>query len=227
MIYLILGMMVSFLLNMVNNEIEVSNIHIEPTKFVALTFDDGPGPYTDKLLDFLYEYNIVATFYVMGFAVSRREDTFIRTVNLGHEIGNHTWLHENLVDITTEEGIKTYTKTSDLIYNLAGIRPQTARPPFGALDEEVEEMHEYLGYPIILWSVDTRDWETRDAYEIYNETMANISDGSIILMHDIHKSTYEAIRKIIPSLIEMGFGFKTVSDLIGDMQPGNIYRRGN
>lgn len=231
MMHLILSIIISFLFGISSNY-EIKSIpayveRIEPTKFVALTFDDGPGPYTDRLLDFLYEYDVFATFYVMGFSVYRRSETFIRTVNLGHEIGNHTWLHENLVYITTEEGIETYTKTSDLIYELASIRPKTARPPFGSLDERVEEMHEYLDYPIVLWSLDTRDWETRDPYKIYNEIMENIFDGAIILMHDIHKSTYYAIRKVIPRLIEMGFGFKTVSELVGYMESGNIYRRGN
>ncbi|MCL2610414.1 MAG: polysaccharide deacetylase family protein [Defluviitaleaceae bacterium] len=223
MLYLILGIMIT-MTSVVNTPEEVP-IN-EPQKLVALTFDDGPGPYTDRLLDFFSEHNVVATFYVMGSSIQRRPETLIRTARLGHEIGNHSWLHENLTEVGTRKALNTMRRTSDIILELTGERPRTARPPYGATDERVQNILRILGNPIVLWSVDTRDWETREVEAIYNHIINGAENGAIILMHDIHRTTYEAVKKAVPSLIEMGFGFATVSEILGEMEPGEIYRRG-
>ena len=236
MVYLILGIMLTLTTQVMSYEMDLSNVNVvnavaadiqnEPRNLISLTFDDGPGAYTDSLLDFFYEYDVIATFYVLGSAVERRRETLIRMYNLGHEIGNHSWNHENLTELSAREVINTMRRTSDLIEELTGSRPLTARPPYGAVDSRVQTILRILDNPIVLWSVDTRDWETREVEFVYYQIINGAENGAIILMHDIHRTTYEAVKKAIPTLTEMGFEFVTVSEILGEMNPGQIYRRG-
>lgn len=195
-------------------------------KIIALSFDDGPGRYTNAILDILEEYNVRATFFVLGSAIEQRPETFLRTVELGHEIGNHTWNHENLTGLSAWQITQTLRNTSNLIEELTGQAPSIMRPPYGAFGSREQSIIERLGYSVIMWSVDPRDWERRNSRAIYNHITQNARHGDIILLHDIHRTTYQAVDKLIPSLIERGFTFVTVGQLLGETTPGRVYRAG-
>ncbi|MBQ3490395.1 MAG: polysaccharide deacetylase family protein [Clostridia bacterium] len=185
---------------------------------IALTFDDGPHPYrTDDVLRLLEQYGIRATFFVIGENVSYYPEPFKRTVAAGHEIGNHTYHHKLLSETcekTIEEEIR---KTDDIIFRTAGYRPKIFRPPEGAYSDCALKAAKSMDYSVILWTVDTRDWEKPPVQVIVDNVMKNVKGGSILLFHDyMHKNaqTLEALEILIPKLLEKGYEFVTVSELI-------------
>ncbi len=185
---------------------------------IALTFDDGPHPYrTDDVLRLLAQYGIKATFFVIGENVSYYPEPFKRTVAAGHEIGNHTYHHKLLSEScekTIEEEIR---KTDEIIFETAGYRPKIFRPPEGAYSVCALKAAHSMNHRVILWTVDTRDWEKPPAQTIVDNVMKNIKGGSILLFHDyMHKTaqTMEALEILIPKLLEKGYKFVTVSELI-------------
>ncbi|MDE0634079.1 MAG: polysaccharide deacetylase family protein [Caldilineaceae bacterium] len=176
---------------------------------VALTFDDGPSYYTEGLLDTLKEHNVKATFFVLGAQVRIQSETVQRMFQEGHQIGNHTWDHPNLTRLSDVQIREQLQLTDDLIAQLIGEQTPFLRPPYGAYNESVLAAS---GLPIIFWSVDPLDWKDRDAATV----AARIADapvGAIILSHDIHKSTVEAVPAIIAALHARGIRFVTVSKL--------------
>lgn len=189
---------------------------------IALTFDDGPHPYkTDAVLDLLEQYHIKATFFVIGENVSYYPEPFKRTVALGHEIGNHTF-HHTLLSETCEKTIaEEIRKTDEIIFKTAGYRPKVFRPPEGAYGECALKAANSMNHQVILWTVDTRDWERPPANTIVENVLKNTKGGSIILFHDyMHKSahTMEALEILIPKLLEKGYEFVTVSELIASKE---------
>ena len=190
----------------------------EPTKKIALTFDDGPHPrYTERILKILERYDIKATFFVIGVNIQNYPEPFAKIVAAGHEIGNHTYHHKTLsgtCDATIREEIR---KTDEIIFKTAGYRPKIFRPPEGAYGECALKAAQSMDLRMILWTVDTRDWERPSAQTIVERVMANVKGGSILLFHDyMHKNahTLEALEIILPKLLEKGFEFVTVSELI-------------
>ena len=186
---------------------------------IALTFDDGPHPYrTNEVLDLLERYHVRATFFVVGENVSYYPEPFKRAVALGHEIGNHTY-HHTLLSETCESTItEEIRKTDEIIFQTAGIHPKLFRPPEGAYGECALNTAQSMNYRMILWTADTRDWERPPAQTIVETVMANVKGGSILLFHDyMHKNaqTMKALDTLIPKLLEKGFEFVTVSELIG------------
>jgi len=208
------------------------NSRIDPSRpMIALTFDDGPGGLTDEVLDILERYNVIATFYVIGRQVDRFSETVLRAHNMGCEIANHTWSHSSL-DQASRDTIRAQLQdTSAAIENLIGAPPLHMRPPFGRISTDVEDITRELGLPIIFWSIDPSDYLSgRSPERIYNEIMDNVQDRDIILLHDIHERTIEATRSLIPSLINRGFQFVTVSELMHfsgiTLRPGESYQHG-
>lgn len=201
----------------------------EPTKKrVALTFDDGPhGENTNAILDVLEEYDVPATFFVVGNRIAGREDIIRRMEELGCEIGNHTFDHKDLSKCSDEEMQEQLEKTNEALQAIVGHGSKIVRPPYNGMNKNVLEK---VGYPLILWSVDTRDWETKDSESTYQAATAIKNDGNIILMHDIQNSTPAAVKKIVPELLEKGFEFVTVSQLLeadGEApEAGQTYRVG-
>ena len=179
---------------------------------IALTFDDGPHPIlTPKILDILKKYNIKATFFVVGENVINYPEVASRILNEGHEIGNHTNSH----DAVTRSEIETCEK---IIYELTDYRTKLFRPPQGFINSYVKTTSSSLGYDIILWDIDTRDWDHASPERIYQNVTTNIGAGSIILMHDYisyRSPTPEALERTIPTLLERGYRFVVVSELIG------------
>ncbi|WP_326907407.1 polysaccharide deacetylase family protein [Sedimentibacter sp. MB31-C6] len=193
-----------------NNKLEERNIN--PDKpMIALTFDDGPSKlYTPRILDILEEYNSVGTFFVLGNNVKNNKDTLIRMIENGHEIGNHSYNHKDITTLSDEELYKQIKGTDDLIRNATGYTPSIMRPPYGTNSEEYNKK---IFKPIILWSIDTLDWENRNTEIIINNILDNVKDGDIILLHDLYDSTAEAVEKVVPELINRGYQLVTVSEL--------------
>lgn len=182
----------------------------EPTKTIAITFDDGPSSFTDRLLDCLQENNAKATFFMVGQEISNFPDTVKKMNELGMELGNHTYSHIELTKLTQEEVSSEIGKTDQLLLDLTGQGASVVRPPFGSINDTVKAE---VGTPMILWSVDTLDWETQDTEKIVQAVMDNAGDGEIILLHDIFKETVDAAEIFIPKLIEEGYALVTVHQL--------------
>ena len=177
---------------------------------IALTFDDGPGKYTSTLLDTLEQYGAHATFFMVGKNVPKYPDEVKRMLEVGCELGNHSYDHAQLTKITPEEIQGQVNNTNGEIENAAGSPATLLRPPFGAVDDNVKQN---VGMPMILWSVDTLDWKTKDANATIENVLTNAEDGDIILMHDIHEQSVEAAIQLIPALQEKGYKLVTVSEM--------------
>lgn len=184
-------------------------------KYVALTFDDGPHPkVTPRVLKTLKEYNAKATFFMLGVQVEYYPDMAQKVAEAGHEIGNHSKGHPNLAKMSLSEVSKQITEASDLIEAATGGKPTLFRPPYGAMNESVKKVTKEQKTPIILWSVDSLDWKSRNAQAVNKEVARNIRPGSIVLMHDIHRSTADALPQMLKSLKKQGYQFVTVSQLL-------------
>ena len=189
----------------------------DPTQkrpMIALTFDDGPGEYTETLLDTVEKYNIHVTFFMLGQNVEGRESTVQRMVQLGCEIGNHTWDHpsQTLPNMDLDSVVQEFQKTDDELVKACGQAATVCRAPYGSI---TEEQMAAVGKPFFMWSTDSLDWKLMDADADYNEIMnSDLSDGSIILMHDIHEPSVKcATEKLIPELVNEGYKLVTVSEL--------------
>ncbi|MDE0143972.1 MAG: polysaccharide deacetylase family protein [Caldilineaceae bacterium] len=190
-------------------QVAEEEINCNEVPCVALTFDDGPSYYTEGLLDTLKEHNVKATFFVLGTQVRIQSETVQRMFQEGHQIGNHTWDHPNLTQLSDTQIREQLQLSDDLIAQLIGEKTPFLRPPYGAYNERVLAAS---GLPIIFWSVDPLDWKDRDAATVAAR-IAEAPVGAIILSHDIHKSTVEAVPAIIAALHARGIHFVTVSKL--------------
>ncbi len=177
---------------------------------IALTFDDGPGQYTDKLLDCLEKYDAKATFFMLGQCIEEYPEIPKRMKELGCELGNHSYSHPQLTSLSYDEISSQFEKTNDLLVKSTGSPATVARTPYGAQDETVCSA---TGLPCFMWSLDTEDWAKMDADAEYDSVIGHVSDGEIVLMHDIHEPSVEAAIRIIPELINQGYKLVTVSEL--------------
>ncbi|MCF7667321.1 MAG: polysaccharide deacetylase family protein [Akkermansiaceae bacterium] len=185
-------------------------------KFIALTFDDGPHPTnTPRLLNILRERNVKATFYVIGRSVNLYPQILRQTVAEGHEIGNHTQTHRLLSKLSDSEVLNELRRCRDSIAQASGATVRTMRPPYGGLlPRQREIVHAKFGYPTILWSVDPLDWKRPGVSVVSSRLIQGASDGGILLAHDIHAPTIDAMPATIDSLLRRGYQFVTVSQLI-------------
>ncbi|MDO4307693.1 MAG: polysaccharide deacetylase family protein [Eubacteriales bacterium] len=181
---------------------------------IAMTFDDGPGQYTDTLLDILEENNARATFFMLGQNVGYYQDTVKRMADMGCEIGSHSWDHPNLYNLSLEDVAKQFSDTDNALIEACGQAATVARAPYG---NESEDIINTVGKPFFMWSLDSLDWSYKDVDLDYQSIMvdnsSSLSDGTIILMHDIHEASVEACKRIIPDLIAQGYKLVTVSEL--------------
>lgn len=200
------------------NEIAVIRGGNTDSMKIALTFDDGPHPKkTDAILNLLKEYGIHATFFVIGQNVSYYPDVLKREVEGGHEIGNHTYHHVLLSKISEKEAEAELQKTEDIIRETANYETRLFRPPEGAYTQSALQPFEHTDYRVVLWTVDTRDWEKASAEKIVETVEKNIRGGSILLFHDYTVKgahTLDALKILIPKLMEEGYEFVTVSELL-------------
>lgn len=185
---------------------------------VAITFDDGPGKYTDRVISILEKYNARATFFVQGKSVAGYASVMKRAVDLGNEIGNHTWSHVNLSSSSTATISQQINSTNTAVYNATGVYPKLYRPPYGAYNKTVLSC---ISMPAIMWSVDTLDWKHRNPAKTLASVQKSTTDGAIILMHDIHSPTADAVESVVRHLLMNNYQLVTVSELIGARQ-GNL-----
>ncbi|MDR0899643.1 MAG: polysaccharide deacetylase family protein [Lactobacillaceae bacterium] len=193
-------------------------------KRIALTFDDGPHAGTsDEILDTLKEFDAKSTWFVIGENVLKYPELSQRISDEGHEIGNHTFTHPSLTSLSSQEILEQVSKTDRAIKDtIGGIEASFVRPPMGDYNDYVEEI---IDRPLILWSVDSLDWEYKDATKIRNAIVGNVDDGDIVLMHAWVHSTSEVLGDILSSLKDEGFEFQTVSEMLGEkLQNAKVVR---
>ena len=194
---------------------------------VALTFDDGPSAHTQRLLDIFEKYGGKGTFFVLGNTLDNRKETLRRMALQGHEIGNHSWSHRQFTNISCDEVKDQIMMTRAKIYEITGIDCKLVRPPYGACNDEIRALGKELGVSFVNWSVDTLDWKSKNADAVYNEIMKDVGDGHIILCHDLHKTTVDAMERVVPALIEKGYQLVTVTELLtsrgGEITTGTMY----
>jgi peptidoglycan-N-acetylglucosamine deacetylase len=201
-------------------KITFSQCHVEGP-YVAMTFDDGPhGANTPRLLDMLRQRKIHATFYMVGQCVAEFPDIVKKIVADGHEVANHSWSHPQLSSMGEGNVREQIQKTHDAIIAACGVAPKTMRPPYGAFTARQRTWaYSEWGYRCILWDVDPLDWKVRNAEHVKNEILKQTVPGSIILSHDIHKSTIDAMPETLDGLLAKGFKFVTVSELLAMDKP--------
>ena len=192
-----------------------SSVHVAGP-YIAVTFDDGPSDkLTPKLLDLLAAYHIKATFFVIGENVAEHPEIVERAAREGHEIGNHSWSHPSLTKISDDAVRRQLWRTDDAIRNATGARPTLLRPPYGSITARQKRwIHDEFGYQIILWDVDPYDWKRPGPSVVCNRILKETRPGSIVLSHDIHPGTIEAMPSTLDQLQAKGFKFVTVSELI-------------
>ena len=179
-------------------------------KMVALTYDDGPSIYTPRILKTLKENNSVATFFVVGNRVPMYSDTVKKAYDMGCEIGNHTYEHKSLPNLSETEVKRQISKTNKEVKKAIGEKPVIMRPTGGATNTNIKK---WVGMPSIIWSVDRLDWKTRNADSTRRAVLNRVKDGDIVLMHDLYSATATASETIIPELVRRGYQLVTVSEL--------------
>ncbi|GAB2863843.1 polysaccharide deacetylase family protein [Actinocorallia aurea] len=195
-------------------------------KCVALTFDDGPGPYTAQLLRSLAREDVRATFFVLGEKVEELPEVLRATAAAGHQIGNHTWDHRDLTGLDAKGIRDELSRTSDLVTRIAGVRPSVMRPPYGASDGKVAKELAALGLPEVTWTIDPQDWRGMAHDAVAAKVLKEVQPGEIVLLHDIRKDSVEAVPQIVKELKKRGYVFATVSELLAPtvVTPGVQYR---
>lgn len=201
-------------------------------KLVALTFDDGPCPgVTERVLDTLRQYGAHATFFMLGENVEKYGDLVQRVYREGHQIGNHSWSHEWFTKIDEKEMRSSLENTQNEIEKACGKRPFLHRPPYGDIDDNTFAVIGSCDLSAIIWSIDPKDWKRLGAEVTFENVVNKSEDGDIILLHDIHEQTADALKMIMPKLVEKGFEFVTIEDLAKakgiTLEPGHYYTNFN
>lgn len=180
-------------------------------KLVALTFDDGPSPATTpRLLDILAEKNVHVTFFVVGNLADQNVAILKREKAEGHEVGSHSTGHQNLARLSVGD-LKANSDAMQAIFQRhLGQNVELVRPPYGSISQTV---YDVVPQPLIIWTVDPLDWKYKDSKRVHDEVLSGTFDGAIVLMHDIHPTTVDAVASIIDDLRAMGYEFLTVSEL--------------
>lgn len=202
---------------------------LDPDKpMIALTFDDGPHfQQTPRLLELLEQYNARSTFFILGdrshFTESNKE-TVKLVAEAGHEIASHTYSHKDLKTLTLEQLTDEIVKARENLYALTGEYPTMVRPPYGSYNNLVKE---YSYAPLITWNLDSKDWSFRDAQMVVDHVLTEAGDGKIVLMHDIHWFTVDAIEQLLPELTARGYQIVTVRELFYyknvELENGKVY----
>ncbi|MBQ8527902.1 MAG: polysaccharide deacetylase family protein [Lachnospiraceae bacterium] len=181
---------------------------------IALTFDDGPNhKYTPLLLEGLKERNVRATFFLLGHRAVENPELVKQIAEDGHLIGNHSFYHDDLSKLSSEEAVNQVNRTNDVIYELTGKYPKLLRPPFGCKNSEIvydPPMRE------VLWTIDSRDWALSDVGEIMQNVLPEAKENAIILMHDASTSSVQAALAIVDSLQQEGYSFVTLDEILYD-----------
>ena len=202
---------------------------VDPDKpMVAVTFDDGPGKYTDQILDTLEKYGAVATFFEQGKNLAYWPDAVNRALSLGCELGSHSWDHPKFKNLSESQIADQIERTNKKFVEITGKAPTLIRPPYGGRNATVDAVCKRYGMVEIMWSIDTLDWKVKDAATICETIRNEVYDGAVILVHSTHDFTAEAAETFIPELIAAGYQLVTVSELAEargvTLEPGSWYR---
>ncbi len=206
---------------------ELAKRKVDPTKpMVALTFDDGPHPkYTDRILNALEKHDSRATFFVVGNNIAKNKNIIKKMSEQGNQIGNHSYDHKELTKLNSTAIKSQMQKTNTAIKNVINYAPSIMRPTYGSVNSVVRKS---TGMPMIMWSIDTMDWKSRNTKKIVNEVTSKVKDGDIVLMHDIYQTTAEAAEILIEQLTKKGYQLVTIDELFEardiKLQDGKSYR---
>lgn len=194
------------------------------SKVIAFTFDDGPSKYTTEIMDILDEYGAKATFFEVGYNIKNRKDVVLEVVERGFEVGNHTTDHSNLNKLKKEKVISKIYDNNETFKEITGQEFKLLRPPYGNCKTSVKEL---IDVPIIIWNVDSRDWESRNTEKIVELVKKETEPGDIVLFHDLYPTTKEAIKILVPYFYEQGYQIVGVSELFEingkKLEPGTKY----
>lgn len=198
---------------------------IDPSRpMVALTFDDGPyAPVGNRIMDCLERYNGRATFFVVGNRIPSYREEILRMKNNGHEVANHSQDHKYLTRISADQIRAQIERCNQMIASVTGQSPALVRLPGGLKNTTVLAN---VSQPVIMWSIDTLDWKTRNAANTVQVILSQVRDGDIILMHELYGASADAVEAVVPALTEQGYQLVTVSELAalrGGAAAGNIY----
>ena len=201
---------------------------VDPDKpMIALTFDDGPGPGTRRILRALESVDGRATFCMVGDRVNDYAQTARMVAEQGSEIATHTLSHPNLAKLSAGEVRAELEQSIAAIEQVTGVRPGVLRPPYGSTSEDVQQICREMGVVIANWNVDTEDWRVRDADAILNHVLDNARDGAIVLCHDLYPETAAAMEQAVEALAAQGYQLVSVSELLqaraGGGSAGKIY----
>lgn len=215
--YMQVGTKLAVTINRLSEQSNTDHMPVSATadtkiKRVALTFDDGPNPeYTEELLDGLKERDVRASFFLLGQEVELYPDIVKRISEEGHLIGTHSFQHVNLNLLTVEAAAAQISMTNQEIYEVTGTYPEYVRPPYGSWKEELDDRFSMVE---VLWDIDTMDWSVLNTDKVVNTVQKQVTDGSVILMHDAYPTSVEAALKIIDLLEKEHYEFVTVDALI-------------
>ena len=203
----------------------VADQSCEETKYVALTFDDGPrSDTTSRLLDGLLERGVHATFFVIGEQIEGNEDLLLRMAAEGHQVGNHTFSHVRLQDAPATTIVEEIQKTEVLLEELLGEGEYWLRPPYGLVDSRCTHL---VQTPMLYWSLDPEDWRVLDTQKVTEHILSQVKNGDIILLHDFYPTSVDAALEVVDTLSAQGYQFLTVEELFcqfgTDPQPGALY----
>jgi len=205
---------------------EFTRVNCAVAKCVALTFDDGPAQETELLLRILDRHGVRATFFVVGGMVQENPEILRKEVMAGHEIGNHSWSHVDLAALSAEAAHRELARTQEIVKAHTGREMTLMRPPYGSTSERVASVTAKLGLAQVMWAVDPLDWKDRSAGLVRRRVLSQTGNGDIVLLHDIHMSSIEAVPSILKDLAGRGYRFVTVSELLAGtpVVPGREYR---
>ena len=230
----------SFQIDLLNNSIKPTNLKKteqnydlyyqriinKNKKMIALTFDDGPNYNTSKVLKILEKYNIKATFFILGCNIEGNEKIIKKMKEQEMEIGNHMYSHRLLTKLKNNEIKEEINKVDEKILKITNKKPTLIRPSYGIYNKRTLPL---LDRPIIIWNIDTLDWKQHNSQKIAKTVLNKVTDGNIILMHDIYSATANSLNIIIPALLKKNYQFVTVSELLYykeiEIKNGNIYSR--
>lgn len=194
-------------------------------KLVAFTFDDGPSKYTLDIANILEEYNASATFFEVGYNIKAHPEITKELSERGFEIANHTTDHSKLTKLTEAKYLSKINDNNAIFKELTGKDMPYLRPPYGSYNDKIKAK---AGVPIVTWSLDTRDWESRNKDKVIEMVINNIKDGDIILFHDLYESTRDAVKELMPLLKEQGYQAVSVGELFKSkgitLEAGTSYR---
>lgn len=206
------------------NQYEIEKLKLieayNENKILVLTFDDGPGTYTEYLVEELEKRNITATFFILGSNVTGKEEILKKTAK-NNEIAIHSYSHKLFTKLSNKEILEDIQKTEEIIYSVTGLTPNIIRVPYGSLNTRVSNLLLENGYTSVTWDIDSKDWNFRNVDKTYNYIMKYLKGNSIILMHDIYKTSVDCALKLIDDLKDQ-YTFVTLSTYLELIENNNM-----